>query len=158
MSAEPISFFVHGIPKPQPRPRAFARKMGNGKFSARVYDAGTAEAWKSDIAVAARSACPDRVAIAGPIYLALAFTMPRPRWQYRTGKRSDELRDDAPRWHSGKPDCDNLAKAVMDALTQLGGFWHDDSQVAMLFVTKHFLQPTGATGCMITIEPIKTKD
>ena len=38
----PIEFFVEGDPKPQPRPRAFARKIGN-KFMARVYDAGTAE-------------------------------------------------------------------------------------------------------------------
>lgn len=148
------SFFAQGVPKPQPRPRAFARKMGN-KFVARVYEAGTAEAWKSDIAIAARRAYPERNPIVGPIYVSLAFTMPRPRGHYRTGKRSAEPRDDAPRWHFQKPDCDNLAKAVMDALTQLGGFWQDDSQVGMLFVTKHYGKNTG---CRITIEPIKTRE
>lgn len=45
-----ITFFIHGDPKPQPRPRAFARRMG-AKFVARVYDAGTAEGWKSQIAM-----------------------------------------------------------------------------------------------------------
>jgi len=45
-----IHFFVSGDPKAQPRIRAFAI---NGH--ARVYDPGTAEGWKSLIAVAARA-------------------------------------------------------------------------------------------------------
>jgi Holliday junction resolvase RusA-like endonuclease len=131
-------FFAQGIPKPQPRPRAFARKMGNGKFAARVYDAGTAEAWKSDIAIAARRCYPDRSPLTGPLMLDIEFAMPRPKSHFRSGKRSDELRDDAPRWHSQKPDCDNLAKAVMDALTQLGGFWIDDSQACVVRISKRY--------------------
>lgn len=35
-----------------------------------------------------------------------------------------------------KPDVDNYAKAVLDALTQDGRFWSDDSQVQTLTVTK----------------------
>lgn len=37
----------------QPRPRAFARRMGDGKFVARVFESGTAEGWKSLIAAEA---------------------------------------------------------------------------------------------------------
>ena len=34
-----------------------------------------------------------------------------------------------------KPDADNLAKAVLDALTDLG-FWGDDSQIVVLHISK----------------------
>lgn len=138
----PISFFVHGEPKGQPRPRAFARKMGN-KYVARVFDAGTAESWKSAIAFEARSHKPD-APIDGPVALSIAFHFPRPKSHYRTGKRADVLRDDAPKLHVGKPDADNAAKAVMDCLTQLGGFWRDDSQVAELRVWKCYNKTGGA--------------
>jgi len=50
---KPITFFVPGEPKGQPRPRAFARKMGD-KFVARVFDAATAEGWKGAIAAVAQ--------------------------------------------------------------------------------------------------------
>jgi Holliday junction resolvase RusA-like endonuclease len=136
--SQSFSFFVPGIPKAQPRPRAFARKMGNGKFAARVYEAGTAENWKSCIAIAARRYYPDRSSLTGPLMLDIEFAMPRPKSHFRSGKRSNELRDDAPRWHSAKPDCDNLAKAVMDALTQLGGFWIDDSQACIVRISKRY--------------------
>ncbi len=32
-------------------------------------------------------------------------------------------------WHTSKPDTDNLAKQLKDAMTRLG-FWGDDRQVA----------------------------
>ena len=58
-----ISFAVQGVPKGQPRPRAFAFK---GK--ARVFDPGTAEEWESRIAEAARPHLP-REPLAGPVAL-----------------------------------------------------------------------------------------
>ena len=57
MEFAPITVRVYGEPKGQPRPRAFAKPIGGGKFSARVYDAGTAEGWKSQIAQAFRQHC-----------------------------------------------------------------------------------------------------
>lgn len=35
-----------------------------------------------------------------------------------------------------KPDVDNYAKAVLDAITADGRFWHDDTQVQTLIVSK----------------------
>src|SRR4029077_12784124 len=49
-------FVVIGDPKGQPRPRAFAKKIGINTYVARVYDAASAEAWKSAIALSAREA------------------------------------------------------------------------------------------------------
>ena len=133
---------VEGIPKPQPRPRAFARKMGDGKYSARIYDAGTAEAWKSRIAVEAIKHRPEQL-IDGPIRVELFFFMPRPKSHHKAGKPDRPLKDSAPMHPIGKPDCDNLAKAVLDCITQLGCFWRDDSQVVHLTITKEYSQLPG---------------
>ena len=136
-----IFFAVQGDPKAQPRPRAFARKMGN-TWLARVYDAATAEGWKSLIASAARQHRP-RAPIVGPVRVDLCFYFARPKSHFRTGKLAGVLRDDAPKWHTTKPDRDNLEKAVLDALTQVGGFWQDDSQVCAGSVTKRYGIPCG---------------
>lgn len=138
-----IEFFAKGEPKGQPRPRAFARKMG-GKYVARVFDSGTAENWKSAVARDAIHHTPP-APIEGPVAVHLSFFFPRPRSHYRTGKHSHELRPDAPSFHVSKPDSDNLAKAILDCLTQLGGFWKDDSQVSHLRVTKYYGPTPGAT-------------
>lgn len=42
------------------------------------------------------------------------------------------------------PDLDNLAKAALDALTELG-FWRDDAQICGLIVTKIYDDRVGAT-------------
>lgn len=117
-----IRFWVDGTPKAQPRPRAFYRKG----IGARVYDAGTAEGWKGSVALAARPHVPAKP-LSGPLYVAISFYIPRPKSHYRTGSHAGELRPDAPVYHAQKPDRDNLEKAVLDALTQIG-MWEDDSQ------------------------------
>ena len=133
---EPIEFFAEGIPKGQPRPRAFARKMG-GKFVARVYDDASAEGWKSCIAAAP---------IVGPVRLRLWFAMPRPQGHRRV---SGEVKETAPLYHTSKPDCDNLQKAVMDAMTTLG-FWWDDSQVCS--VETHKVYANDRPGVSVKVE------
>lgn len=143
--SEPITFFVKGEPKGQPRPKAFARKFGN-KWSARVYDPGTAENWKSLIAVAAVGLFKEPML--GPVSLTLHFYMPRPKAHFK----SDGLaKVTAPLWHCLKPDSDNLEKAVMDALTHIGA-WRDDSQVCLKHTTKEYAR--GHAGCYLVIRPI----
>lgn len=139
----PITFQVHGDPKGQPRPRAFAMKKAGGGFTARVFDAGTAEGWKSLIAIAAKPHAPT-APITGPVELRVAFVFRRPASHFRTGKNSAELRSDAPAHHIAKPDTDNLLKAVMDALTQTGLFWGDDAQVCTTWAWKSYGARPGA--------------
>ena len=131
------SFFVAGIPKGQPRVKAAIRK---GCAHAVVYDPGTADAWKLNVACCARShRSPSAIPIfSGPVALGIIFHMPRPLSHYKSGKASNGLKESAPVYHVAKPDSDNLAKAVMDALTNLGGIWHDDAQVAQLTVEKRY--------------------
>lgn len=150
---EPISFWVSGEPKGQPRPRAFARKMG-GKFVARVFDAGTAEAWKGAVAAEAAQHKPS-APISGPVRLRINFFMPRPKGHFVAGKPERGLKIGAPYRHVGKPDADNLAKAVMDALTQCGWFWVDDAQVAVLTVVKSYNESANGIGAYIEIGEVE---
>lgn len=151
---EPISFFVSGVPKGQPRPRAFARNMGGGKFVARVFDSGTAEAWKSAVAAEAAQHKP-AAPISGPVRLRIRFFMPRAKGHFVGGKPERGLKTGAPTHHVGTPDADNLAKAVMDALTQCGWHWRDDAQVAVLTVVKAYSESCTTGGAMIEIGEVE---
>ncbi len=139
-----ITFYAQGEPKGQPRPRAF----GRGKMI-RVYDPGTAEGWKNQIAVAAKEHIPASP-LAGPLYVRLEFYFPRPRGHYRSGKFANTLKESAPAYQTSKPDIDNAIKAVLDALTILR-FWNDDSQVCDTRCRKLYDDGRGP-GCIVTIK------
>ena len=124
------TFFAAGDPKGQPRPRAFSR----GGVT-RMYDPGTAEGWKASVAVESKVAKPS-VPLLGPVSVNLEFFFRRPK---RLLRKCDP---DGRVPHDGKPDLDNLAKAVLDALTQLG-WWLDDSQVCAGWWAKWYV----ARGC-----------
>jgi len=51
-----------------------------------------------------------------------------------------------------KPDVDNYAKGVLDAITKDGRFWADDTQVVDLHVTKAWT--TGTPGIHVTIRSL----
>ena len=123
-----IAVWIPGIPKGQPRPRAFAR---GGK--ARVFDPGTAEGWKSAIALAVLDAKLAGLPLEGPLHVSLKCFFPRPK--SHSTKRG--LRPEAPVFHTSKPDADNVLKAALDALTHIG-LWHDDSQVCSVRVLKSY--------------------
>jgi Holliday junction resolvase RusA-like endonuclease len=50
-----------------------------------------------------------------------------------------------------KPDLDNYEKALLDAITQAGGIWDDDSQVVVLSSEKLFAADDGETGIDFSI-------
>ena len=136
---------IYGIPKAQPRARAFAM---NGK--ARMYDPGTAEAWKGDIAAQTKDLHGQN--LQGNIKVCLCFFFSRPKSHYRSN--GHELKPNAPsRWFAKKPDADNLAKAVLDALTALN-VWGDDCQVVILEIVKEWTrgQRSGCTLQILTID------
>lgn len=139
------SFHVDGIPKAQPRPRAFARRFGD-KFQARVYDAGTAEGWKSCVAAASlphRPASP----LTGPVALVVEFLLPRPKNRCRRADNPGLVHC------TTKPDIENLVKAVMDAMTQCG-WWVDDSQVVELEASKCWHEIGGRPGAVIRVRDL----
>lgn len=126
-----LSVFVEGDPVAQPRPRAWARKGPGGKVTARMYDAGTAKPWRERIAAAVLPLRPE-APLDGPLSLELTFLMRRPKSHFR---KSGTVRESAPTHPTGKPDIDNLVKAITDELTQLS-VWQDDSQVVCVYAKK----------------------
>ena len=146
-----INFWVAGEPKGQPRPKAFARAG-----IASVYDPGTAEGWKAIVRIEAEKNKP-AVVLTGPLRLCLHFFIKRPKSHYNS---KGILKPGAAYRHIGKPDADNLAKAVMDAITNLGTWWKDDSQIAVLHVVKSYVESTGAhaskaQGCYIEMNEVQ---
>jgi Holliday junction resolvase RusA-like endonuclease len=113
----------------------------------RMYDPGTAEGWKGQIAAAIKEFMP-AFPLTGAIRIDLTFYFPRPKNHYRTGKRSRELRDDAPVWHLGKPDRDNCDKAVLDALKVMG-FLSDDCIVCDGRIQKRYAE--GREGMLMRV-------
>lgn len=142
--------FVHGEPKAQPRPKAFAR---NGR--AGIYDPGTAEGWKGAIAAALHGHAGKLVV--DPLRVDLAFFFPRPKGHFGTGKNAARLKPSAPTWHTKKPDLDNLEKAVFDALSEKSGIglWKDDTQVVRARPEKHYADnsPPGMQIDIYSLEP-----
>ncbi len=78
----PIIIEVSGVPKGQPRARAFY-KPGLG---VRMYDPGSAEGWKGQIAQAARFCA--SLGILGPVRVDIEFRFKRPKSHFRTVKHA----------------------------------------------------------------------
>jgi len=137
-----VAVWVDGIPKAQPRPRAFARNVG-GKAVARVYDAGTAEHWKAQVVAALEPHRPTEP-LDEPVGIGMGFLLPRPKNRCRKKDPDGEIQC------TSKPDCDNLAKAVLDAMTQVG-WWRDDSLVVSLHVWKKWHAKDKGPGMQINL-------
>ena len=126
--------FVKGIPKAQPRPR-LAR---NGH----AYNPNSAAEWKDEIK-AAFLAQKRGETITTPVHLRVYFFMPVPKGM------KIERKNDRYVPYISKPDTDNLLKAVMDSLTQIG-VWKDDSLAFWTEAAKFYASDT--TGAEIIIE------
>jgi len=149
-----LTVTIHGDPKGQPRPRAYARRMGNN-FVARVYDSDVADGWKKAVRTTVQREAlklyPTRMEDI-PFRVEMAFCFARPKSHFST---SGLLKAKHAIWHLQKPDCDNLAKLVLDQVTDIGTVWKDDSQVVTLVVQKLWLREQQELGrCELTIEPM----
>ena len=134
-----ISFFVPGIPAPGGSKRAFAIKKG-GVFTGRVAivdDAGQRNKdWRQACVVVANDHRPQEL-FRGALRVDFAFTMPRPKYHFHTSKaREGQLREDAPTYHTSKPDRTKLMRSTEDALK--GIIWADDSQIVAGEPTKTY--------------------
>lgn len=138
---------VDGMPKGQPRVKAFVR----GKHAG-VYTPDTADNWKNCIMLAAKPYRPSE-----PLDCALRISADV--FFQRPAYMSKKKFPDAPIEHLAKPDRDNLDKSILDSLKNLG-FMKDDSQVCGGGeVRKFYCAKTGPfcrPGAVITIERLQT--
>jgi len=126
-----VTFSVAGQPVPQPRPRVstaggFARAYVPGKHPVHEY--------RESIAAAARGA--GLTTTGEPLNVVIDAVFERPKSHLRKAG----VKPDAPKLP--RPDVDNIAKAVLDALQNVIG---DDSLVGRLVVEKSYGQESRTT-------------
>lgn len=119
------------------------RVKGKLKHTARVFSPGTAEAWKADVVRAGESMRPAEP-LSGPVRVDIDFFLPRPK---RLMRRRDP---DGPVPAIGKPDRDNLDKAVLDALKN-DGWLRDDGQVWSGEPRKWYHAKAGHPGAIVAV-------
>ena len=123
-----IEFYIYGVPIPEGR----ARFTKNG----RAYTPAKTRAWKQLVRKAATEAAIEAALfgpLSGALRMSLDFTMPiPPSW---TKRRQAEASAQFIR-PIGKPDTDNLAKAVMDGCNEV--LYFDDAQIVALSIRKRY--------------------
>ncbi len=118
-----LEFEINTKPVPQARPRFFVRYSGL-KYIVGAYDPKQCKAFKEAIAWHTKIIAMEKgikEPVKGPIVLSLTFQM---------GENGRE------KFHTKKPDIDNLAKAVKDALR--GIIYYDDCQIVEAHLKKTF--------------------
>lgn len=123
---EAITFVVPGVPVAQGRARAF--RVGGG---IRMRDPQKSVDWKRTLGNVAlvtmreQGRVPFAAGVPLQVYVSAIFQRPK-----STPKRLGSGR----MWKTGRPDADNIGKAVLDGLNGIA--YHDDSNVAIVNVMK----------------------
>lgn len=151
-----LTINVTGVPVPQGSHKGFVVNGPRGPRAVVTNDNKKTRPWRQDITAAVVAAMADDgdfEPYAGPVAVHVSFHMPRPGYHFRTGKRANELKPNAPSYVDKKPDSDKLLRNVLDALTAAGVF-RDDAQVAELSGVKVYADHT--PGARITIAPLNS--
>lgn len=158
MTTEPplqgYRFWVGGVPVEQGSKTGGTRK--NGSVFLRDSNSKRLHPWRDHVAREARAAR-GGTTYTGPVRVDLLFLMPRPKDHYRTGRFADQLKPNAPLYHTVKPDIDKLERAILDALT-MAGTYTDDARVAMVTKSKIYANRDNPTGVSITVRSIENAD
>lgn len=125
-NAEAIRFFVHGIPKPKARSRT-TRNKHTGKSV--TYTPDQTVDWEQSILIQALAHKPNHP-WDEPIGIGLQFHLPRPKSLSKKKK-----------WPGVRPDLDNYAKSVLDALN--GVYYIDDGRICEIVLRKQYSQDPG---------------
>lgn len=127
-----VKFDVPGVPQGKGRPRA--RNAGG---YVQMYTPAKTREYEAWIAACYRRAAGD-AKLLPPIRLEIVARMPIPK-SYTKARRRECILGLLP--HTGKPDVDNIAKAVADALN--GVAYADDTQITTMAITKRYGEPVG---------------
>lgn len=121
-----LHFYVEGNPVGKGRPR-FRRT----KNFVQTYTDSKTAAWEEKVKSAAKQAMGDTPPLEGPVSVYGYFGLPVPASHSKKRTTACLEGREAP---SKKPDLDNMAKAVLDAMN--GVVFKDDSQIINLHLKK----------------------
>jgi Holliday junction resolvase RusA-like endonuclease len=148
---------VLGTPAPKGSSRAFINKKTGAAIvapSGSQTNKDKLANWNSAVRAAAAEFVGDIEAppfVKVPISVFIMFRMARLPSHWGSGKNAGRLKPSAPKYPSGKPDIDKLARTTLDALT--GIVFDDDSRIAKLKLDKVYAAP-GEEGACITVEAL----
>ena len=139
-----ITFFVDAVPVPQPRHRVGPGSKG-GRPRAYLRDDHSVHVFKQIVQIRARQAHQGEP-LAGPLKVSLLFLMPRPARLVWKNKPMDRMQA------AVKPDVDNCAKSVYDALNGL--LWNDDGQITWAVSYKLYHAGDESPGVQVEVESL----
>ena len=133
MQISGIAFFVPGQPVAKGRPRAF--KMKNGNIGA--YSPGKTVEYEDAVRLQARKVMPEQIYDC-PLRVHIQFYMTRPASKPKKAVRP-----------TTKPDIDNLAKAITDAMNGL--IYADDSRICEMVLAKYYEPDSRKVGVRVQV-------
>lgn len=128
-----ITFTVYGEPKGKQRPR-FSRQ-GN---AVRTYTPSQTVAYENEIKEAFNKAGGSGFWCGKDEYFNMCVLCYFPMPKRTPQKKRMKMLSVPPEIYPKKPDCDNIAKAVADALNEVA--FYDDSRMCRLMVSKAYTQ------------------
>lgn len=146
-----LHFWIPGFPAPAGSKRAFCIKKG-GVYTGRaaVIDSSgeRGREWRASVSQFAFDEMKSQgiAPLTGPLFLGLTFHMPRPKSHFNS---KGELKSSSPQFHTNRPDCTKLTRAVEDAMA--GIVYRDDSQIVSQQVSKVY---SIESGCWVTIREV----
>lgn len=145
-----LTIWVPGIPVPKER----ARKGKDRKGKAIWYTPTPTKDYESFVQARACIAKQEQgfyqaARFKHPVHMQMTFFLPVPAtWP----KWKQEAASDGRICPTSKPDIDNLAKCIMDALNMVA--YKDDSIVVSKDTSKHYCTEIKKTGAHVTITPM----
>lgn len=144
-----IKFTVPAIPVAQPRQRHRVATI-NGRAMSMNYTPAKdpVNNFKATVKMAAAQVL-QGPPMSGPLRVDLVFVFPRQKAKVWKSKPMPRY------FHVGKPDRDNLAKSLQDALNGLA--WVDDAQICAGSIEKYHAAGDEQPHCLVTIKEIEAE-
>lgn len=148
ISTKLIEFFARCTPTGQPR--VIPKRWGKPTHDTTSTQGANCAMMRATCEAEARRALDQCLAKMEPgpvvVQLLVFFDRPKSHWIDRAAGR---LRKSAPEHHAKRPDCDNIAKAVLDSMN--GATYRDDAQVVFLAISKHWATASQPPGVLVRV-------
>ena len=154
MTAKPVTIVVTGEPVAKGRGRAAVLQTGR----AIIFTPKNTRKWEADARQVARLEMGSRLPMTGPVHIDIRVVfVPAKSWP--DWKRNMAISHEIA--HTTKPDIDNLAKSMKDALN--GIVYDDDAQIIRSVCVKEYgpqamvvatVTPVGGLPCQVSRKPV----